>query len=278
MLVPTELANETIRTVEYRCSAGPKSRPYTERHAVHSISFVRRGSFGYRYGGRLHELVSGSVLVGRRDDEFICTHEHHACGDECLSFQFAPETAEAIANRRGVWEVGALPPLPRLMVLGELAQAVVDGNSDASLDEVGLWLASRFVDVVADRPKAKRPQTAHERRKAVEAAAWIEAHAHENVDLSRASAAFDLDPFRFLRLFGAALGVTPHQYLVRTRLRRAARLLAEEDRPITQIAYDVGFADLSNFVRTFGRAAGMTPSGFRHLARGRIDLEEAETR
>src|SRR2546430_15821845 len=67
----------------------------------------------------------------------------------------------------------------------------------------------------------------------------------------------------FLRLFARVIGVTPHQYLVRTRLRRAARLLAERDRPITDVAFEVGFGDLSNFVRTFHRAAGMSPRRFR---------------
>ena len=62
--------------------------------------------------------------------------------------------------------------------------------------------------------------------------------------------------------------MTPHQYLVRARLRRAARLLADDERPITDVAYDVGFGDLSNFVRTFHRAAGVSPRGFRKAARG----------
>src|SRR5204863_8427896 len=75
-------------------------------------------------------------------------------------------------------------------------------------------------------------------------------------------------PFHFLRLFSQALGVTPHQYLVRSRLRHAARRLADDDSPVTDIAYDVGFADLSNFVRTFGRAAGASPLKFRQASRG----------
>jgi AraC-like DNA-binding protein len=45
-------------------------------------------------------------------------------------------------------------------------------------------------------------------------------------------------------------------------------LLAAEDRPITEVALDVGFNDLSNFVRSFGRAAGVPPSRFRELSRG----------
>ena len=49
----------------------------------------------------------------------------------------------------------------------------------------------------------------------------------------------------------------------------AARLLADEDVSITDIAYDVGFGDLSNFVRTFHRAAGVSPRAFREASRGK---------
>jgi len=51
-------------------------------------------------------------------------------------------------------------------------------------------------------------------------------------------------------------------------LRRAARLLAEDDKPVTDVAYDAGFGDLSNFVRTFHRAAGVSPLKFRHTSKG----------
>jgi AraC-like DNA-binding protein len=51
-------------------------------------------------------------------------------------------------------------------------------------------------------------------------------------------------------------------------LRRAARLLAEGGRSVTDVALDVGFADLSNFVRSFRRAAGVSPREFRRAARG----------
>jgi hypothetical protein len=43
----------------------------------------------------------------------------------------------------------------------------------------------------------------------------------------------------------------------------AARLLSDDARSITDIAYDVGFGDLSNFVRTFRAAAGMSPRTYR---------------
>ena len=45
---------------DYVCTAGPHDAPFTEVHAGSSISFVRRGSFGYRSGRRAHELVGGA--------------------------------------------------------------------------------------------------------------------------------------------------------------------------------------------------------------------------
>jgi AraC-like DNA-binding protein len=121
------------------------------------------------------------------------------------------------------------------------------------------------------RPHGAAPDPtprARDRRRAVEAALWIDAHAGEAIDLDAAARVVALSPFHFLRLFRAALGVTPHQYLLRARLRRAARLLSGDDRPITAVAYDAGFGDLSNFVRTFHRAAGVSPRHFRRAARG----------
>jgi AraC-like DNA-binding protein len=59
---------------------------------------------------------------------------------------------------------------------------------------------------------------------------------------------------------------------VRSRLRHAAGLLADDGRSITQVAFDVGFGDLSNFVRTFHRAAGASPGAFRRAARGERDI------
>jgi AraC-like DNA-binding protein len=268
MVATAVLQREAISVFDYRCSAGPGDQPFVELHEGFTVSYVRKGSFGYRVRGRTFELIAGSILVGRPGDEYVCTHDHHVCGDECLSFALAPELVESIGDAAGIWRVGALPPLPELMVLGELAQAAADGASDVGLDEVGLLLAARLVEAVSGGKRKRAEAPARDRRRAVEAALWMDANAHEPIDLESAAQEAGLSPFHFLRLFRDVLGVTPHQYLVRCRLRRAARLLADDARSITDIALDVGFTDLSNFVRTFHRAAGVSPRGFRRAARG----------
>ncbi|HWB76550.1 MAG TPA: AraC family transcriptional regulator, partial [Nannocystaceae bacterium] len=140
------------------------------------------------------------------------------------------------------------------------------GDVELTIAEAALMFASRFA-TLADRSKAPKPVQPSDRRRAVAAALWLDAHAHEDVALERIATEVGLSPFHFLRIFGAVLGVTPHQYLVRCRLRRAAALLADRGRSITAIAYEVGFADVSNFVRTFGRAAGVSPAKFRSAPR-----------
>ena len=80
------------------------------------------------------------MLVGFPGDEYVCTHDHHICGDECLSFFLEPELVETIGDRREAWRAGAAPPLPELMVLGELAQAAADAltaiRADGSYDKL----------------------------------------------------------------------------------------------------------------------------------------------
>jgi AraC family transcriptional regulator len=267
MLTSSPVHRGALAVFDYRCRCGPGDRPFPELHAGYSISYVRKGSFGYVTRGRSFELVAGSLLIGYPGDEYVCTHDHHAGGDECLSFQLGPELVESLGASKPAWRSACLAPLPELMLLGELAQSAADGRNIADLDELGLLLAARFVALTTGKPRRRLRASARDRRRAVEAALFLDDHAHEPIDLQRTAAAVGLSAFHFLRLFGSVLGVTPHQYLVRARLKRAARMLTADERGISAIAFDCGFGDLSNFVRTFHRAAGVSPREFRRKAR-----------
>lgn len=262
------LQTQALSVVDFRCSMGPDDRPFAEQHRCHSLSYVRKGSFGYDTGGRSHELVAGAVMVGHQGDEYVCSHPHHICGDECLSFWFSPETADEIGLSKKTLRLGSLPPLPELIMSGELAETARRGDGDVGIDEAAMLFAKRFVEVTSGMSRNPLKSPSADRRRAVESALWIDANAHRPINLGGIAKQSGVSAFHFLRLFSNVLGVTPHQYLVRSRLRHAARLLADDARSITSIAFDVGFGDLSNFVRTFHRAAGVSPGRFRAMARG----------
>ena len=72
-----------------------------------------------------------------------------------------------------------------------------------------------------------------------------------------------LSLFHFLRTFERLTGVTPHQYVLRTRLREAAMRLMAGPAKILDIALDCGFGDVSNFNHAFRAEFGVSPRRYR---------------
>ena len=264
MLSRRVLVDGEVSVAEIRCDAGPSDASVVEEHGAWSVSYVQRGSFGCRCGGVDREMVPGSVLIGRPGEGFECSHRHHAHGDTCLAVLLAPGVVDEVTEGRG-WHATTLPPLAELMVRGAVMQGAVTGATGIGLDGAALALVSRFVETCGrvERRAALR-RSAPSRRRIVQSALWIEAHLEQPLNLARMAAEAAMTPYHYLRQFNAVVGVTPHQYLLRCRLRHAARLLASQpERPVTEIALASGFEDLSNFVRTFRRASGASPGRFR---------------
>ncbi|WP_235547433.1 MULTISPECIES: helix-turn-helix domain-containing protein [unclassified Nocardioides] len=91
----------------------------------------------------------------------------------------------------------------------------------------------------------------------------MDRHYAEPLDVPALAAVAHLSASRFSRVFKDTFGETPHRYLQRRRVERAMTLLRQTDRPVTQVAWDVGFASLGTFSRTFTSIVGRTPSDFR---------------
>jgi AraC family transcriptional regulator len=95
--------------------------------------------------------------------------------------------------------------------------------------------------------------------------ALIHVEAHLDADLSAAALAraAGLSPSRFHRVFRAEVGETPHEYVTRLRLDRAAFGLATQEGTVADIAVAVGYATPDTFTRAFTRRFGTTPSAYR---------------
>ena len=72
-----------------------------------------------------------------------------------------------------------------------------------------------------------------------------------------------LAPPRFARLMKRFFGLTPSQFIAKTRIAAASRLLRETKQSVADIALACGFYDHSAFTRTFRAMTGVTPTRFR---------------
>ena len=73
----------------------------------------------------------------------------------------------------------------------------------------------------------------------------------------------------FSRFFQKNSGNSFTDHVTKLRVSRACALLANSNLPITDVCYEVGYSNISNFNRSFRKQRGSTPSAYRHLARRR---------
>lgn len=213
-------------------------------------------------------MTPGSLLLGNARTCFECGHEHSS-GDRCLSFQFSPEMLESVvADVPGAkhveFDVPNLPARRELAALFADIEVACDEADANALEEIALRLAGAATTLSGSRIPAKI--SLRDEKRVAAAVGLIETHGEEHLSLSELADQAATSPYHFLRSFRAIVGMTPYQFLLRTRLHRAAvRLLATGD-AISEIAFDVGFGDLSTFNRRFRTVMGQTPTGYR-LAR-----------
>ena len=91
----------------------------------------------------------------------------------------------------------------------------------------------------------------------------MKANLKEPLSLSQAAREAKPSASHLSQLFRTAIGQSPGRYLMILRLQRAAELLVDSTRSVKETMHTVGFKDKSNFVRSFKKAYGLSPSAYR---------------
>ncbi len=248
------------------CRAGANERPSDEQHQAFSITLVERGTLTYRTRAGSAVLSPGWLMLGNEGEGYACSHEQgDGSGDDCVMLSMSAPALDAALSALGpsgsklAFGRAGLPPSPRVAAL--LGSLRADGDEGFALEETALAVISHVQRSLNDGA-APTPLPRQDDR-ALTAAHYIESRAEAPITLDNVAAAVGVGPFHLMRIFRRAVGVTPHQYLMRIRLLRAIALLRDTEQPVTSIAYDAGWSDLSNFTRTFRRDVGCSPGEFR---------------
>lgn len=249
------------------CTCGPQDRPFEEQHSGFSIAVVAAGNFQYRSMSGRELMTPGSLFLGSAGRCFECGHQHGS-GDRCISFGYAPEYFEQLAADAGIkgtrlnFKILRLPPLRDLSPC--VAQACAGLNEPARVpwQELSLQLAAKVVQLSGNFTPTAATIPGAEARVA-RSVRTIENNLHAELTLHQLAKEARLSPYHFLRTFHRFTGLTPHQYILRSRLHSAATRITGSREKILDIALDCGFGDISNFNRAFRTEFGISPRLYR---------------
>jgi AraC-like DNA-binding protein len=272
-LTPRPVAAGDGWTVEdVICTSGPQDRSFEERHSCFRLVIVGAGTFGYRSHRSRELMTPGSLLFGNAGQCFECEHDHGS-GDRCLSFGLAPDYFERLAADAGVrpgaarFEGLRVPPIREVTPILSAAGAAWMQPADSTVEpmqweELLMTMVARSLDLTQSaRPSNGLPLNAE--AAVARAIRLIDEDPAAPLTLRHLASHARLSPYHFLRTFRRLTGVTPHQFVLRARLREAATRLRTEASLVLDVALDCGFGDLSNFNHAFRAEFGVSPRAYR---------------
>ena len=175
----------------------------------------------------------------------------------------------SFGNRRGsdlVTVVGARDPeieKAARMLRGEIGNA--QGPARLLAEGISLTLAVHLFRTYSDGPAPRSARKgalgAARLRRVID---YIETHIGDDISLFELARIAGLSASHFGAAFKVAVGLSPYRYVITRRVLRGEDMLRSSDRPITAIAYELGFPSHGHFSAHFHRHIGVSPSRYRH--------------
>jgi len=229
---------------------------------------VLSGFFSYQTDHSTNAMSAGAILLGNKGHPYQCGHEHSG-GDVSLVFAVDHSLLEAALDFGGSrssaaeFSLAYLPAAPNMSVTIGRAQAAAHARDGFWLEEIVHVLVVSAMCPDNQPFIEKCNPSSKDMGRASDVIQFIEKNYSSHLALAELAEVAGVSSFHFVRLFRAVTGITPYRYVMQLRLREAATRLLRTKNPITDIAFQVGFGDLSRFIRTFRAASGLSPSSFR---------------
>ena len=126
-----------------------------------------------------------------------------------------------------------------------------------------LQLLSRFL---TDQPESPTEHREKDKIRIEKTIRYIKENTEKNITVKQLATMVNLTPDHYSKIFKRVMAVRPIEYINRRRLQRVKLLLLTTDKSIERIAYEVGFASTSYFLRVFRKYINTTPLSYRRNA------------
>lgn len=251
------------------------------RHKEFELNFIEHGAGVRRIVGDSVEEIGeyDMVLVGSAELEHVW--EQGRCESKNIreiTIQFSHNLFEgemlsknqfaSIRKMLDLAENGLVFPMESIMKV----YATIDGLSSEN-ERFIQFLKTLFIlyelsvsdyKVLASSSYAKTGRV-EESRRVQKVKEYINEHYAEQLRLTDMAEIVGMSPVAFSRFFRQRTGRTLSEYIVDIRLGFAARMLVDSSKNISEICYECGFNNLSNFNRTFKAKRHYTPREFRDM-------------
>lgn len=200
--------------------------------------------------------------------------EHHGHPEILQVYIREPVYSTAVHEMYGC-DKSAAQVVPRFAILDPLleqlciaiARALREGTVEDGLytDTLAQMIAVHLARYHCSRSRpchmaAMKPIPSWKIRRLVD---YIEENLDRDLSLEVMAAEVAVSPLYLPRSFKAALGESPHQYVIRRRIERAKELLTSGDTPVVDVALAVGFSSQSHLSSWFVRLVGVSPAEYR---------------
>ncbi len=275
----TKLVHGSIATLfAFRHHPHPHRDPDDEVFHQPTIIFTTHGSWRFQSLRENASIQSGVVVLGRTGQHYRCDHTEVIPQDRHLSLSFNELMVRDLMSRyppearSRALEAVAFPctvisrPTMAITQRQRSLLTEVTNRAPGSCLKVDLLAMDLLVEIFRTFGDAPEDPSLQERRlgRRVDAARdYMTSHISEAIDLATLARVAGLSPYHFGRVFKAHVGLAPHQFMIRLRIERAARLLKSSSLSVTQICYEAGFRSLSHFITTFRKHTGVSPSRYR---------------
>jgi transcriptional regulator GlxA family with amidase domain len=142
--------------------------------------------------------------------------------------------------------------------------------SSAVADEVARHFMHEIKRSYESLLLAADPQDSHHDELIIKIQEWLQKNYQCDISMQTLSAEFGLNVRSFNRRFRQAANQTPVEYLQEVRLNQARELLKHSNLSIAEVAFAVGYHDVSYFTGLFQRQHSVTPNAYRRLVRTKM--------
>ena len=223
---------------------------------------------GYRYRGAWHVVPPGSLTVVMPDEPHVAKDPADRETESAYTVLYASSARmRQVAAELGGPRAG-LPYFADLVIADDDLTARFARVHRLLREDTALARDVRLLSLLTlllERHGRIRTAAPHRGRGPTRPVATARAYLHENyaadVTLDELARVAGLSPFHFARLFREQVGMPPHAYQLQVRIWHAKRLLAR-GLPVSRVAQETGFYDLSHLTRHFKRHVGVAPGSY----------------